>query len=194
MIPQRTKTLRNRRGQAVNSRNLPRDQSGFSLLELLLVVVIMGIVANLAIPSFQKAQERARAQKIVGDFIVFRTAVTDYYTRNNQWPKNQTAGVMPPELSDYLGDRLQWKNPPTAVRTRLKESEYYLDWTNWSDQPSRTRQTGVVVGFSVKAKDVELKKMIEEAWGSPLVWYRHDKIFFPVETRGTVNTDRYRPK
>ena len=53
-----------------------RTLSGFSLIELMIVVSIIGILAIIAIPSYQNYAQRARFAEVVGATETFKTAVS----------------------------------------------------------------------------------------------------------------------
>jgi len=55
---------------------------GFTLLELLTVVIIIAILAAIAIPQFFKAAERARASEAVNLLGVIRSAQIRYYAEH----------------------------------------------------------------------------------------------------------------
>jgi len=65
-------------------------KKGFTLLELLIVVVIIGILAAIATPQFFKAAERARASEGVNILGVIRSAQIRYYAEHAKLTNNIT--------------------------------------------------------------------------------------------------------
>ena len=68
---------------ARRSRGAP---GGFTLIELMLVVVIVSILAAFAIPNYQIVVVRARASDLLGRIDVVNVAVQSYLSDNNAWP------------------------------------------------------------------------------------------------------------
>ncbi len=61
-------------------------KSGFTLIELLIVMVVIGILVAIAIPSFRGMQNEAKKAKAQGDLRVLKLAAEAYYARNNTVP------------------------------------------------------------------------------------------------------------
>jgi type IV pilus assembly protein PilA len=81
---------------------------GFTLVEIMVVVVIIGLLAALALPAFQRTQRATQNSRAINDFRVFVQAFEVYNTQNGAWPANAGAGVVPTGMSkDFKEDT--WK-------------------------------------------------------------------------------------
>ena len=64
---------------------LRRNQRGFTLVELMIVVIIVGILAAVAIPMYQGATERAKASEAVAALGTIRGAMRVYYAEHGTY-------------------------------------------------------------------------------------------------------------
>lgn len=73
-------------------------QKGFTLIELMIVIAIIGILAAIALPAYQDYTKRARVGEALSLAGGAKTAVTEFYSSNNVWPANNTsAGLADPD-------------------------------------------------------------------------------------------------
>lgn len=68
---------------------------GFTLVEIMVVVVIIGLLAALAIPAFQKNQRASQNARAINDFRIFAQAFEVYNTQNGSWPASASDGAIP---------------------------------------------------------------------------------------------------
>jgi prepilin-type N-terminal cleavage/methylation domain-containing protein len=73
--------------------------AAFTLVEIMIVVVIIGLLAALAIPAFRKVQRAAQNSRVANDFRVFSQAFEAYCAQNGRWPANAGTGVVPAGIS-----------------------------------------------------------------------------------------------
>ncbi|EMR8397462.1 pilin [Neisseria gonorrhoeae] len=69
-------------------------QKGFTLIELMIVIAIVGILAAVALPAYQDYTARAQVSEAILLAEGQKSAVTEYYLNHGKWPENNdSAGV-----------------------------------------------------------------------------------------------------
>ena len=69
-----------------------QKRKGFTLIELMVVVAIMGLLAALAVISLNNARERARDARRISDIKQIQTALEMYYLDNHGYPTTPQDG------------------------------------------------------------------------------------------------------
>ena len=71
-------------------------QHGFTLIELMIVVAIMGILATMAVPSYQERVIKAQVQEGLSLAEFAKENITAFYRAQKRMPKNNAEAGLPP--------------------------------------------------------------------------------------------------
>jgi type IV pilus assembly protein PilA len=71
---------------------MKKHQSGFTLIELMIVVAIVGILAAIAIPAYRDYITRSKVSECEAALGACKTSVTEFYDTERSFPSGATAG------------------------------------------------------------------------------------------------------
>ena len=103
------------------------NQRGFATLEVILMIMVIGILASIAVPRFTSVTTAANTAKIQSDLTTIDTAIAIYYMEHGTYP---TGAIT--VLSDYIqgADKLK---PPSG--------KAYIDGTEGTVADTYTLQS-----------------------------------------------------
>ncbi|HEZ6163527.1 TPA: pilin [Neisseria meningitidis] len=97
-------------------------QKGFTLIELMIVIAIVGILAAVALPAYQDYTARAQVSEAILLAEGQKSAVTEYYLNHGEWPANNSSAGVATSASDIKGKYVQSVTVANGVVTAEMKS------------------------------------------------------------------------
>ncbi|HEZ1995136.1 TPA: pilin [Neisseria meningitidis] len=97
-------------------------QKGFTLIELMIVIAIVGILAAVALPAYQDYTARAQVSEAILLAEGQKSAVTEYYLNHGIWPANNSDAGVASSASDIKGKYVQSVTVANGVVTAQMKS------------------------------------------------------------------------
>lgn len=121
---------------------------GFTLIELMVTVVLIGILLNLAVPGLQELKHRAQTAAVIADVKVIETALLDYFATHGEMPRNAAMGVVPSGLSSSLPDGFNFDTGTVRYR-----------WPRWGRR--RQQREGEIGIIKIRSRDRDLMRSVK---------------------------------
>ena len=136
----------------MRANRLRANRRGFTFIEILIVLIVMGILAAIAITRYVDLKHRALSARATSDLEAVRYAAYSAMYQNGDWPPDAPAGALPPAMTPHLGAGFSFSRP-----------EYTLDWENLGGGGGGG---AIQVGVTVTSKDPRLVKALSQMVGN----------------------------
>ncbi len=140
-------------------------RAGFSLVEVMVVVLVISMLAMIAVPTFAKIKRKAKTAALLNDFRVFAAAFESYAQETGDFPAESAAGVFPAGMDKRI-NKTQW------LRTTPMGGQY--DWeSNQTHFGVKYRAAIAIKGTATAPLTLDINQLtdLEEALdGSNINW------------------------
>jgi prepilin-type N-terminal cleavage/methylation domain-containing protein len=133
---------------------LGRKPRAFTLVEVMVVVVIIGLLAAAGLPGYRHLTMRSKVTALENDLRQFSTAIQTYTLQNGHWPDSFDPNTIPADLAAALPANFRLRSPIGGV----------YKWNAPYALPDTTVKGAITietVGGNLLDDDIELLEMID---------------------------------
>jgi prepilin-type N-terminal cleavage/methylation domain-containing protein len=132
------------------------QQSGFTLIELMITVAIIAILAAIAVPSFMKETRKAKgASEVPTVFSDLRTRIDQYHQENGKYPVSLNEATLHPSVpGPQKQDILPLPTAWTDLKVRISGADQvYCGYTFVTNRSGTVGTQATAFGFTAPATD-----------------------------------------
>ena len=128
---------------------------GFTLIELMIVVAIIGVLAALALPAYQDYSVRAKASELILAASTARTAISLKFQTMPQDTANAGAGITIPIVGKLSAANIEVGTAATNKNTRIVDYAGQIISPSTSDwRERRYQKKGMIWCFTINRRKV----------------------------------------
>jgi general secretion pathway protein G len=131
-----------------------RHPKGFTLVELLVVMAILGILVAIAVPQLQQAPIRAKEATLREDLFTFRTCLDQFYADKGHYPDT---------LQTLVTEKYIRKIPIDPFTKSAETWQVVMEEPDSSEAASADQQPGIV---DVKSGSKEISRIDKTAYNT----------------------------
>lgn len=106
--------------------SLKKQNKGFTIVELLIVIVVIGILAGLVITTYNGIQQKARNTERTTDLKTFQSQLEAFYAQNAHYPSNNDLGTSSVNNVTFIAANLKGMDKETLRDPSAPAGNYSL--------------------------------------------------------------------